>query len=261
MTKNRVLVGAVVLTLAGLAGAGGAQAAEQRTDAQLLERVEREIERARLDDEASVDVTVENGQVRLAGVATTLRASREAERRALKVADAVANEIRVMPEEKRSAREIRQDVAKAIRGYAYYTIFDNVELAVSDSGVVRLEGSVRAGHRSRDIERRVEKVRGVRAIENELRVQSASIFDERLRLQIARAIYGDPRFVQYGARANPPIHIVVEDGRVTLAGAVASPVERAVLGSIARGFMSFGVDNRLEVDGERPEEPGSRTRS
>lgn len=258
MPKNRMLL---LVAAAGLLAAPVAGAADSDDDARIRQRIEDRIERSDLADQTDVEVGVQDGQVRLTGIATTLHASREVERRALKEAEAVANEIRVMPEEQRSAQEIREDVADAILGYVYYGIFDSVELAVSDSGVVRLVGSVQMAHRSRDIERRVSKVPGVRAIENELRVQSASIFDERLRRQLAEAIYGDPRFVHYGARINPPIHIVVEGGRVTLTGAVGSPVEQAVLGHIARGVLSFGVDNRVQVDGDRPKEPGSRTQS
>jgi len=89
-------------------------------------------------------------------------------------------------------------------------------------------------------------------IRNDVAVQSVSFYDSELRLALARRIFGDVRFVHYAHRAHPPIRILVDRGRVTLAGAVASPVEQAVLGHIARGFLSFGVDNRLVVDGDPP---------
>jgi hyperosmotically inducible protein len=257
--RNRTLGAALALGMGLLVAPPQAAAAD--LDGDIRERIQEKIKDAKLDRQAQVDVAVEDGRVRLSGVATTLHASREIERRALQVTDGVANEIRVMPEEPRTAYEIREDVRKTILRYVYYGIFDSVELAVSDAGVVRLEGSVLDSRRQRDIERRVAKVAGVRAIENGIRVQSVSAFDDRLRYQLARAIYGDPRFVHYGARANPPVHIIVERGRVTLTGYVASPVEQAMLGHIARGVLSFGVENRVEVDGARPEEPGSRTRS
>jgi len=256
---SRTLGAALALGVGLLAVPPAAIAAA--TDAEIRERVEEKIRRAKLDREADVEVAVESGQVRLSGVATTLHASREIERRALQVADAVANQIRVVPDEPRGAGEIREGVRKTILRYVYYGVFDSVELAVSDAGAVRLEGSVQSPRRKSDIERRVAKVPGVRAIENEIRVQSVSFFDDRLRRELVRAIYGDPRFVHYGVRANPPVHIVVERGRVTLTGYVASPVEQAMLGHIARGVLSFGVENRVKVDGDRPEEPGSRTRS
>ena len=62
------------------------------------------------------------------------------------------------------------------------------------------------------------------------------------------------RFVQYAHRAHPPIRILVDRGNVILAGWVGSPVEKAVLGNIARSTLSFSVENRLRVDGETPEE-------
>ena len=43
-----------------------------------------------------------------------------------------------------------------------------------------------------------------------------SQFDDELRFRIARAIYGNSAFWNYAAMANPPIHIVVNRGRVTL---------------------------------------------
>ena len=41
--------------------------------------------------------------------------------------------------------------------------------------------------------------------------------------------------------ANPPIHIVVENGRVTLAGVVQSNVERMLARSLATTFGAFSV--------------------
>jgi hyperosmotically inducible protein len=256
---SRTLGAALVLGTGLLAAPHPALAGD--TDALIQERIQEKIQGAKLDRDAQVEVVVEEGQVRLSGVATTLHASREVERRARQVADGVANEIQVMPVEPRSAAEVREDVRKTILRSVYYGVFDSVELGVGDDGLVRLEGSVQGPRSRSDIEQRVAKVAGVRAIENAIEVQSVSSFDDRLRRQLVRAIYGDPRFVHYGTRANPPVHIVVERGRVTLTGYVSSPVEQAMIGHIARGLMSFGVENRIQVDGDRPEEPGSRSRS
>lgn len=49
----------------------------------------------------------------------------------------------------------------------------------------------------------------------------------------------------------PPIHIVVENGRVTLKGVVTSEVERRVAENTARGaFGVLGVENRLKLERE-----------
>ena len=66
---------------------------------------------------------------------------------------------------------------------------------------------------------------------NEIAVLPASLFDDQLRYGIARAIYENPNFWHYAARANPSIHIVVERGHVTLTGVVDSETDR----QLARG--------------------------
>ena len=72
----------------------------------------------------------------------------------------------------------------------------------------------------------LERVKGVAALQNNLEVLPVSMFDDRLRLQVARAIYGDPFFIHYADQALPPIHIIVKNGNVTLEGVVASTMDR-----------------------------------
>jgi osmotically-inducible protein OsmY len=50
--------------------------------------------------------------------------------------------------------------------------------------------------------------------------------------------------------ANPPIHIVVEHGRVTLTGVVNNNVERMLARSLATTFGAFSVKNDLRTDAE-----------
>jgi osmotically-inducible protein OsmY len=50
--------------------------------------------------------------------------------------------------------------------------------------------------------------------------------------------------------ANPPIHIVVERGRVTLTGVVASEVERMLARALAASFNAFSVTSDLKTDQE-----------
>ena len=71
-----------------------------------------------------------------------------------------------------------------------------------------------------------------------------SQFDDELRFRIARAIYGNSSFWNYAAMANPPIHIVVNRGHVTLTGVVNSNVERMLARSLAIGFGAFDGEER-----------------
>ena len=105
-------------------------------------------------------------------------------------------------------------------------------------------------YKKNDIERRVARVDGVQSVKNDIQVTPVSQFDDELRFRIARAIYGHSSFWNYAAMANPPIHIVVVRGNVTLTGVVNSNVERVLARSLAVGFGSFEVRNELRTDAE-----------
>ena len=149
--------------------------------------------------------------------------------------------------EQQRDHELAHGVAASVRNYTQFTIFDDVRGHVND-GVVVLTGKVTMPHKKTEIERRVARIGGVRELRNEITVLPVSIYDDGLRRRIARAIYGSPSFWSYAAMANPPIHIIVEDGRVTLTGVVQSNVERALARSLATGWGEFSVNNELRTD-------------
>jgi hyperosmotically inducible protein len=139
--------------------------------------------------------------------------------------------------------------ASRVMSYTQFSIFDDVRASV-DSGVVTLTGKVTMPYKRNDIERRIAGVEGVRQVVNRIDVLPVSIFDDELRHRIARAIYSNPSFWHYAAMANPPIHIVVDRGRVTLTGTVLNEVERMLARSIATGFGALEVKNELRTDAE-----------
>lgn len=145
--------------------------------------------------------------------------------------------------------QIFNDVSRQVQRYVYFTVFDDVRASI-DEGVVTLSGKVTMPFKANEIEKRVANVDGVTRVVNRLEVLPVSIFDDELRYQIARAIYGNPSFWQYAAMANPPIHIVVERGRVTLTGVVNSNVERMLARSIATSFGALRIDDDLKTDAE-----------
>jgi len=145
--------------------------------------------------------------------------------------------------------QIFTDVANQVEHYVRYSVFDDVSVAVND-GVVTLRGKVTMPFKASDIERRVAKVDGVRQVRNELTVLPVSFFDDQLRYQIARAIYNNPNFWHYASMSNPPIHIIVEHGRVTLTGVVHDEVERMLARSLAMSYNAFSVENKLRTDAE-----------
>jgi hyperosmotically inducible periplasmic protein len=149
----------------------------------------------------------------------------------------------------RQDNRIATEIGRQVNAYAQYSIFDHISGLV-DQGVVTLVGKVTMPYKKDDIEKRVRKIVGVAEVRNQIEVLPVSGYDEELRLRIARAIYGNSAFWQYGARANPPIHIIVERGHVTLVGFVNSQVERMLARSLATGFGELSVTNDLRTDQE-----------
>jgi hypothetical protein len=94
----------------------------------------------------------------------------------------------------------------------------------------------------------------VTRVVNRIKELPVSQFDDDLRIRLARAIYSSPHFRGYGSMVNPPIHIIVEHGRVTLEGVVNNNVDRMIARSIASNFLAFDVKNELKTTQEAKEE-------
>jgi len=80
---------------------------------------------------------------------------------------------------------------------------------------------------------------------------AAAVRHELLTLPwLYRAIYKwDSPLFRYATRAMPPIHILVENGRATLKGAVASQFESQIAYTAARQVPGiFEVRNELKID-------------
>ena len=145
--------------------------------------------------------------------------------------------------------QVFKDIATSVERYTQFTIFDDVSASVKD-GVVTLSGKVTMPYKRSDIAKRVAKIDGVREVRDQITVLPVSRFDDELRYQIARSIYNHSNFWNYAIMPNPPIHIVVERGRVTLTGVVQSPVDRMLAQSLATQFGAFSVTNALKTDAE-----------
>jgi osmotically-inducible protein OsmY len=103
-------------------------------------------------------------------------------------------------------------------------VYDDFQGNVKN-GIVHLRGAVTDEKKLGDIIERVAKIRGVQEIDNKVTVLPANQDDDRLRVTIANAIYSLSDFERY-SMANPPIHVIVNRGHVTLVGAVRSEIEK-----------------------------------
>lgn len=145
---------------------------------------------------------------------------------------------------------VERQILHEIRMYPSYSIWDDVSFRISGNGQVELFGAVNQPFKKSDIERIVRRVPGVTSVTDQIKVLPLSPFDDRLRLQVARAVYRDPVLNRYALQAVGPIHIIVENGHVTLSGVVSSEMEKNVAGMRANAAgLSFGsVINNLQVE-------------
>ena len=84
---------------------------------------------------------------------------------------------------------------------------------------------------------------------NKIEVLPLSPNDERIRMAVYRAIYGNTSLQRYGLQAVPPIHIIVNNGNVTLEGVVATEADKNIANLQANGVPGvFSVKNNLRVE-------------
>jgi len=151
--------------------------------------------------------------------------------------------------------QLFMNIRKQVLDYPHYTVFDSVRIQMND-GTVTLMGKVTMPYKKDDIERRVAGVRGVVAVKNQITVLPASGSDDDLRVRIADALYNHPSFDRYAGLPNPPVHVIVERGRVTLEGMIDTEADRLAALSIARSFGAFKVEDQLKTPTQAQRELG-----
>ena len=218
---------------------------------------DRDLERAVEDRLASeevvgvnVEVSVREAAVTLDGEVPTLWHMEWAVARAVDTdgVDSVVSHVTIRDSE--SPTELAQAVPHTIRRYPYYTVFDDVSGSIRQS-VVTLRGVVTPRpDKPTDLRERVARVPGVKGVVTDLTVLSPSIGDERIRVALARRLYGHSSLNRYLGYASG-IHIIVENGYATLKGTVLTQAEKIQADSIAR--RTVGVikgDNQLHTNAE-----------
>jgi hyperosmotically inducible protein len=140
-------------------------------------------------------------------------------------------------------------VRKELVTLPYYDVFDNLEYKVEGDTVV-LYGQVRRPTTRRDAERRVARIEGVDRVVNNIEVLPLSRFDDGIRARTYRAVFRSGGLYRYAMGANPSVHIIVKNGRVTLEGVVSNKMDSQLAYMAARGVSGvFAVTNNLRVAG------------
>jgi hyperosmotically inducible protein len=151
--------------------------------------------------------------------------------------------------------ESEAQLARAVRHnllmLPYYSIFDDLTFQLNGS-VVTLGGAcppeVPWDIRS-DAENAVKRVPGVTKVINGIKLLPLSPMDWQIRRAEARAIYGDSEIgMRYGYQALPSIHIIVDNGQVTLDGVVDNQFDDTLIRTRANEVPDvFSVTDNLVV--------------
>jgi hyperosmotically inducible protein len=131
----------------------------------------------------------------------------------------------------------------------YFSVFDNLAYKV-DGDTVTLYGEVTRPTLKSDAERAVRRVEGVQIVNNNIRVLPLSPFDDHIRVAEYRAIFGFGGLYRYALGTIPSIHIIVDNGHVTLEGVVDNQGDKNIAAIRANGVAGvFSVKNDLQVAG------------
>lgn len=134
----------------------------------------------------------------------------------------------------------------------YFSVFDDLQYEIKNGGEVVLTGEVTRPTLRSDAEKVVSRVAGVEKVNDKIQVLPLSPFDDHIRMATFRAVYNNDQLVRYALQAVPPIHIIVDNGRVTLVGVVATQSDKDVAGMMAsRVFGVFSVINNLTVESKQ----------
>src|SRR5437868_13691358 len=144
----------------------------------------------------------------------------------------------------RLSREVRHELVML----PYYGVFDNLGYKVSGN-TVTLVGQVTRPTLKSDAGNVVKRIEGVEKVDNQIQVLPLSPMDDRIRIAEYRAIYGQPPLDRYAMQAVPPIHIIVDNGKVALEGVVANQADKDtanVRANTVNGVFSVANNLRLE---------------
>ena len=172
------------------------------------------------------------------------------------------------PSEKTIMR-MAKDIQRGILTSSNYGVFDWITFGINGYNVV-LKGKASRPTLKDSAERIAKQAEGVAAVDNRIEVLPLSPMDDRIRAQAYARIYGSPSLSRYNPnRGTPvflspariaggitndppigfhPIHIIVQNGSITLQGVVDTSGDKAIAGMMANQVPgSFAVENELVV--------------
>jgi osmotically-inducible protein OsmY len=226
------------------------QKSEARYDQQIKAKASEEM--GKREKFKEVTATVEDGIVTLSGNVELFIDKVNAEKRVRKIqnVDGVRNRIQVAS----SVHDeiLRDQLSNKLRydRIGYGIVFNNLTLSV-ENGVATVAGKVR-DYPDRDSAIAIlETTPGVKDVIDEIEVAPTSTNDDRLRIALARSIYGSSALQKYAMDPQAPIRIVVENGNVELHGVVNNQLDKQVAYTQASSVPGvFNVKNNILIASE-----------
>lgn len=250
----RIILGLVLLeapfALTALVAQGSTsdQEATAENDLQIQADLAQELDRHRFKD---IHVSVDHGVVDLTGTVQLIAYKEEADRKAhqARIATAVRNRIRIsdcgLIDQDLQARLMKRLEFERV-GYGT-TTFNAISVRVRQ-GTVILSGHAYSPMDKYFALSLVSYTPGAQDVIDEIEVDPPSPMDDRIRVNVARAIYGFPPLMKYSIDPGRPIRISVQNGNVTLYGVVDNAVDRDTASIRANGVQGvFKVTNELQV--------------
>jgi hyperosmotically inducible periplasmic protein len=143
--------------------------------------------------------------------------------------------------------ELEKAVSAALWRLPHYGVFDNLAFKI-EGDTVTLAGQVLMPITKEDAARRMKQIPGIKNVVNSIEVLPLSDNDDSIRIRAYRAIFGTADLFRYAMGADPTIHIIVKNGRITLEGVVSTKQDADMALLAAHGVTgTFGASSNLKI--------------
>lgn len=167
---------------------------------------------------------------------------------------------------------IVQEVRHKLLTLNDYDVFDSLGFGIRGRTII-LTGFASRPQLKSDAARSVKEIKGIEGVDNQIKVLPFSPNDDRIRIEVYQRVYGQPQLRKYtsapvgfgripsvalaagGITQDPPlgyhaIHIIVDNGHVTLTGVVDNKTDADVATIQANSAPgAFSVTNDIHVAG------------
>ncbi len=245
--KNILRAVASFLTVGILSAGLAAQTASTRYDNDIQTRVTQQL--AKNKNFRNLQASTEDGIVTLTGNVDLYQQKLDAAKKVRKLdkVQGVRNEVAVSTTAPDAELEAKLDRKLHYDRIGYDNQFNFVAASVSN-GVATLNGATRTDVGRDSALSLANNLPGVKEVVDNIKVLPVSGFDDRIRISAMRAIYRDPVLGRYASDPARPIRIVVDNGKLSLYGTVATTMDKQLAGMRANQvFGVFSVQNNLEV--------------